>query len=109
MNLAIFDPEAQAEFLAAVGYYEDCQDGLGRSFRFLVESAVKKISKTPFIYRTLKAPFRRYLLQKFPYSIIYSIEPDHIRIIAIAHNKRKPGYWSNRVQDTDESFITQAD
>ena len=30
---------------------------------------------------------------KFPYAIIYSIEPDHIRIIAVAHNKRKPGYW----------------
>jgi len=28
-----------------------------------------------------------------PFAVIYSIEPDHIRIIAIAHTKRKPGYW----------------
>jgi len=102
MNSAIFDPEARSEFLAVVSYYEDCQYGLGRRFRLLVESAVQKIVESPFIYRVLKAPFRRYLLPKFPYSIIYSIEPDHIRIIAVAHNKRKPGYWSNRVPDMDE-------
>ncbi len=91
--------------MAAVRYYEDCQHGLGRRFRLFVESAVQKIVESPFIYRILKAPFRRYLLPKFPYSIVYSIEPDHIRIIAIAHNKRKPGYWSNRVKDMDEGSM----
>jgi toxin ParE1/3/4 len=105
MNSAIFDPEAQSEFLSAVRYYEDCQVGLGRRFRLLVESSVQKIVDSPFIYRILKTPFRRYLLPKFPYSIIYSIEPDHIRIIAIAHNKRKPGYWSSRGQDVDENAM----
>ena len=101
MNLAIFDPEAQSEFLAAVRYYEDSQIGLGRRFRNLVESGVKKITETPFLYRTVKAPFRRYLFPKFPYSIIYSIEPDHVRIIAVAHNKRKPGYWLDRIENID--------
>jgi toxin ParE1/3/4 len=103
MNLALFDPEAESEFLEAVRYYEDCQHGLGRRFRLLVESAVQKIVESPFIYRMLKAPFRRYLLPRFPYSIIYSIEPDHIHIIAVAHNKRKPKYWSHRIQDSDET------
>jgi hypothetical protein len=109
MNSIIFDPEAQSEFLTAVKYYEDCQRGLGRRFRDLVEYATKKISKAPFIYRTLRAPFRRYLLPKFPYSIIYSIEPDHIRIIAVAHNKRKPEYWSKRVRDVDEDSVNTAE
>ena len=87
MNSVIFDPEAQSEFLEAVRCYGDCQKGLGRRFRLLVELAIQKIVESPFIYRILKAPFRRYLLPKFPYSIIYSIEPDHIRIIAVAHTK----------------------
>ncbi len=77
----------------------------GVVFAFFVESAVQKIVESPFIYRILKAPFRRFLLPKFPYSIVYSIEPDHIRIIAIAHNKRKPGYWPNRVKDMDEGSM----
>ena len=106
MISVIFDPEARSEFQAVIRYYEDCQRGLGRRFRLLVESAVQKIVEAPFIYRILKAPYRRYLLPKFPYSIIYSIEPDHIRIITIAHNKRKPGYWSKRVQDMDEDSVS---
>jgi plasmid stabilization system protein ParE len=102
MTLVIFDPDAKAEFLEAVRYYEKCQKGLGRRFRVAIETAVQLISESPFMYRSLKAPFRRYLLPKFPYSIIYSIEPDHIHIIAVAHNKRKPGYWLNRLTDSDE-------
>lgn len=54
MTSAIFDPEAQSEFLSAVRYYEDCQEGLGRRFRLLAESAVQQIVDAPFIYRTLK-------------------------------------------------------
>ena len=101
MILAFFDPEARTEFLEAIQYYEECQEGLGRRFHLAIESAVQHISEAPFLYRMLKAPFRRYLLPKFPYSIIYSIEPDHIHIIAVAHNKRKPGYWTNRITDTE--------
>jgi plasmid stabilization system protein ParE len=96
MTSVIFDPDARAEFLDTVRYYEECQKGLGRRFRIAVETAVYLVSQNPFLYRLLKAPFRRYLLPKFPYSIIYSIEPDYIYIIALAHNKRKPGYWLKR-------------
>ncbi|MBU2591401.1 MAG: type II toxin-antitoxin system RelE/ParE family toxin [Nitrospinae bacterium] len=96
MNQVQFDPEARSEFLATVRYYEECQLGLGNRFRLVFESATRRISKTPFRYRLLKAPFRGCLLPKFPYLIIYSVEPDHIRIIALAHTKRKPGYWLSR-------------
>ncbi len=102
MTFAIFDPDARSEFLYAVRYYEECREGLGRRFRTEIETAVRNILETPFLYRLLKAPFRRYLLPKYPYSIIYSIEPDHIHIIAVAHNKRKPGYWLNRFKGSDE-------
>ena len=92
----IFDPEAKSEFLDAVRYYEECQLGLGSRFKEAVESAIKSISTSPFRYRFLHKPFRRLLLFQFPYSIIFSIEPDHIHIIAVAHPKRKPGYWFRR-------------
>jgi len=42
---------------------------------------------------------------KFPYSIIYTIEPDHIRILAVAHSKRKPEYWLSRTQDFEDNAI----
>ena len=96
MISVVFDPDARAEFLEAVQYYEDSQTGLGRRFRVAVEAAVKSITESPFRYRVLHPPFRRYLLPNFPYAIIYCIEPENILIIAVAHTKRKPGYWIKR-------------
>lgn len=40
---------------------------------------------------------RHKLLIRFPYSILYVIEPDRIRVVAVAHQKRRPGYWSYRL------------
>ncbi|MFP4423319.1 MAG: type II toxin-antitoxin system RelE/ParE family toxin [Desulfococcaceae bacterium] len=96
MTPVIFDPEARAEFLEAVRYYESQKPGLGFRFRNMTEEGIKKVAENPFLFRVIQPPFRRYLLHIFPYSIIYSIEPDHLRIIAVSHNKRKPGYWWDR-------------
>ncbi|PID76329.1 MAG: plasmid stabilization protein [Deltaproteobacteria bacterium] len=96
MNSVKFYPDAKEELISAIQYYENCQAGLGSRFRVAIELATQKILSSPFTYRTLKAPFRRYLVPKFPYSIVYSIEPNYILIIAIAHNKRKPHYWLKR-------------
>ena len=98
MNSVQFDPDAREEFIDAVRYYEDCQKGLGLRFHLTVQSSIKKISENPLMFRVLKTPFRAFLLPEFPYMIIYSIEPDHIRIIALAHCKRKPGYWNKRTK-----------
>jgi hypothetical protein len=35
-------------------------------------------------------------LRRFPYSIVYLLLPEEIRVLAIAHQRRKPGYWSGR-------------
>ena len=66
MTGAAFDPDARAEFLAAVEYYEECQTGLGRRFREDVEAEVDAISAMPFRFRVLRAPFRRCLVPKYP-------------------------------------------
>lgn len=65
MTSVIFDPDAKMEFLAAIQFYDDCQHGLGRRFRFVVEFSIKKIAEAPFMYRILHAPFRRFLLPNF--------------------------------------------
>ncbi len=98
MSGAVFDPDARAEFLAAVEYYEECQTGLGRRFRTAVENEIRGIETMPFRFRVLRAPFRRCLVPKFPYAIIFSIEPEFILVVALAHLKRKPGYWHDRVE-----------
>jgi hypothetical protein len=44
----------------------------------------------------LKGLFRRYLLQRFPYGLIYAVEGQTIFVVAVMHLKRKPGYWVSR-------------
>jgi len=97
MNSVGFDPDARAEFLATVEYYETCQTGLGRRFREAVELKIGHIGEMPFRFRVLHPPFRRCLVPQFPYSIIFTIEPTFILVIAVAHAKRKPGYWQDRI------------
>ena len=98
MNGVVFDPDARAEFLAAVEYYEECQSGLGRCFRSAVKLALHDIESMPFRFRVLHDPFRRCLISKFPYAIIFAIEPGFILVVALAHTKQKPGYWNDRVK-----------
>jgi hypothetical protein len=97
MSGVVFDPDARAEFLAAVDYYEERQTGLGRRFRTVVEMEIGGIKSMPFRFRVLHAPFRRCLIPKFPYAIIFTIEPTFMLVVALAHMSRKPGYWHDRI------------
>ncbi|VFN02025.1 MAG: ParE toxin of type II toxin-antitoxin system, parDE [Candidatus Kentron sp. G] len=97
MSIVNFNPDARTEFLAAIKYYEACQPGLGRRFRLAVESELDRIREMPLGFRVLHAPFRRCFVRKFPYAVIFSIEPESILVIAVAHTKRKPEYWRERL------------
>ena len=92
-----FDADARAEFHTAISYYEECQAGLGRRFRDAVELETSRIRAMPLRFRILHAPFRRCLVPKFPYSIVFTVEPEFILVVALAHAKRKPGYWLDRI------------
>jgi len=92
----IFDPEALVEMREAAAFYEDCQTGLGRSFLDAVEVASAEIVKYPHMWRKVKGRFRRYLVQRFPYGLIYAVQGDIIYIAAVMHLKRKPDYWYGR-------------
>ena len=41
---------------------------------------------------------RRALLTRFPYAIVFLIMSEEIRVLAVAHAKRRPGYWLNRLR-----------
>lgn len=86
MTSVIFDPDAKSEFLSAVQYYENCQSGLGRRFRLVVESAVQDITESPFRYRVLHAPYQAVSLAKISicYHLFYRARP-HSHYCCWAH------------------------
>jgi toxin ParE1/3/4 len=97
MKPVVFHRDAERELDDGMAYYESRREGLGLAFQAEVERIVNVIQQAPErwpVYRNTL--FRRHLLKRFPYAVCY-LELDHcIWIAAVAHQKRKPGYWSRR-------------
>jgi len=94
----IFDELAKIELDDGKEYYEMEVTGLGKRFKQEVKRAINIIKKMPNIGSPESENIRRYILHKFPYKVLYSIEKDHIYVIAIAHLHREPMYWINRIR-----------
>lgn len=89
----IFSRLAKTELDDAFSFYEKQFQGLGVRFKREIKSAIQRIQNYPEAWAVELDDIRKCLLHKFPYKVLYSIESDHIFIIAIAHQHRKPDYW----------------
>ncbi len=94
----IFDNFAKLELDDGKEYYEMEVIGLGKRFKQEVKISINIIKKMPEIGSQESGNIRRYILHKFPYKVLYSIEKDHIYLIATAHLHREPMYWINRIR-----------
>jgi toxin ParE1/3/4 len=95
MNIE-FHPSAEQEFIEAAQYYEARVAGLGRRFIDELEGLKGVLVHRPQIGPHLGGSFRRIVFRRFPFSLIYSIEERKIWVIAVAHQRRRPGYWRTR-------------
>jgi plasmid stabilization system protein ParE len=93
----IFDDLAREEYNDTIEYYEIEIKGLGRRFKDEIKRALRNITKFPSCGTIEDGDIRRYILHKFPFKILYSIEKNYIYIIAIAHMHREPNYWIHRI------------
>ena len=89
---------AQQEFNEAKGFYEIEQAGLDVRFEKEIKNAVLRIKQYPSAWPIERGEIRHYLVHKFPYKILYSIQQDNIVILAFAHQHRKPDYWIDRIR-----------
>jgi plasmid stabilization system protein ParE len=92
----IFTRLGRQELDDAVHYYELEYAGLGRRFKEEVRKAALRIAAYPKAWSIERGDVRKCLLHKFPYKLMYSLEEDHILVIAVAHQHRKPDYWVGR-------------
>lgn len=100
MKPVILHPEAEAELEDAADYFEANRPGYGEVFRSEVADALAQISSTPTMFSPYKGgPVRRRLIPRFGYAV-YFLERDHaIHVLAIANQRRKPDYWTDRLND----------
>lgn len=93
----IWRPEAEADLLAALDWYEGQRLGLGEEFADAVETMVARIEATPELYAIALESVRRGKLRRFPYLIYYRVLLDKIEVLAVLHSSRNPLLWQNRI------------
>ncbi len=89
MNVSIL-LSAEKEFFEAVNFYEQQMQGLGNSFTDEFLKAIYFIQLFPEGWQKAGPHTHKYLLQKFPYLILYVVEDNRVVITAIAHQHRHP-------------------
>lgn len=90
-------PEALAEAEAAVIWYGERSSRAPAAFIEELDNAIKSILDNPRRWPVFELDFRRLTLFRFPYSIVYREKSTGaVQILAVAHGRRKPGYWRGR-------------
>jgi len=93
-------PDAEAELQSAAIWYEGKRRGLGIELIAVVDRAFESILENPEacpVWRPNR-PYRKLLLERFPYVVFFSIDAATVEIVAVAHAKRRPGYWLDRLR-----------
>jgi plasmid stabilization system protein ParE len=93
MMRVIFTRIARQELEDAIRYYELEYSGLGRRFKEEVRKAALRLAEYPKAWSIERGEVRKCLLHKFPYKLMYSVEENHILVIAVAPQHRKPHHW----------------
>jgi hypothetical protein len=91
-----FHPEAEAEYGAARARYLARSEQAAARFEAEMGRALAFIESRPSTFPAYDDQFRCVMLRRFPFSVVYVIEPDFISVIALAHARRVPGYWKRR-------------
>ncbi len=94
----LFHPEAVEEAEAARKWYAERSLWAAEEFLKELEKTLESVAESPsrwpvFFGRVRRLPFRR-----FPFLVIYRETPERIEIVAVAHGRRRPGYWKTRLR-----------
>ncbi len=93
-----FHPLATQDLNTATNFYKkNATHTIARNFLTEFRSSVALIGQFPELAAKADGVFRRLPLSRYPYTIIYLVVVDEIRIMAVAHDRRAPNYWHDRV------------
>ena|SRR5258706_11809354 len=102
MKSVTYDAEAEEELAQSVDWYELHRANLGREFHQEIKAIEARIRDQPGSFKptrtVAKLKIRRALVRRFPYALVFADLGTEIRILAVAHSRRKPGYWRDRLK-----------
>lgn len=99
-------PEAVEDLQSGHDWYDEREPGLGRQFAAEVFAVADEALRHPFLPHRYEHPglpaepeVRKVHLRRFDeYGLVYAVVDDAFWIIAVAHAKRRPGYWTGRLE-----------
>jgi plasmid stabilization system protein ParE len=94
----LFRPDARQDVIEARDWYEKQSAGLGGEFVRALEAAVAAASRSPDAFPLVSGEFRRALLRRFPYSLVYQFQRDTLIVLACFHHRRDPRTLSDRIK-----------
>ncbi len=97
MLKVIFHPDIALEVKSSYDWYQRQAEGLGEDYLSELESSYQAIRELPDTWPNFENGFKRFLLSKFPFSVIYRANEKTVFVVAVMHNSRKPGYWKERL------------
>lgn len=94
-------PEARAEYLGAVQYYDQKHPGLGAELINRFEDALADIVNDPSAWPRVagwdgEVELRSHRVETFHYRIVYLVSGERVQVVAYAHSSREPEYWRTR-------------
>ena len=93
-------PEARLELAQAIEYYRAVSPRLSREFYEEFREVINDMIEFPESSRQVSdIGVRRKRMMKFPYNLLYIIDPDAIYVVAVAHERRHPDYWKHRLEE----------
>jgi toxin ParE1/3/4 len=97
--LILIHPAAAAEARAARVRYAERDPAVARRFLDEYDRAIARVRDHPDRwpdYPHLASGFRWCRFRRFPYAIIYELFPTVTHVLAVAADRRRPGYWAGR-------------
>lgn len=91
-----FHPAAADEFAAAVEYYEEALPGLGRRLRDKLRETIDLAVAHPDAGNRRRFEMRHLIVSGFPHDVVYRVRGEVLEVLALAHHRRRPGYWKDR-------------
>lgn len=98
MKRVTVHPEAEHEADEAFEWYWYRRESAALNFDASLKEAYSRLRRFPLACPPYLHGTRRALLKEFPFAVVFRDLPRSIQIVAVAHAKRRPGYWLKRLR-----------
>lgn len=87
---------AEEEIRAAFHWYDERNPSVADAFRTEIFAAIDSLADDPMAWPADAEGVHHYILRRFPYTIHYEVSTSVVTVLALAHQRRRPGYWQDR-------------